>query len=358
MPPGMQQCFFGSGLGARLISLNYMCRNKRTLYYNVPEAMSMVILVDGNHFVTCTQTSNNLLPFPESGCGPFHPFPTVTSAPVACSATPFSLRQFTKEQIGRCDRVEELLDFFCRPSDESLSASIQYGSLGKLSSGLTPTDVHLNRLLRGPDRFRIQGRIRDPPALSSQSQPAPSPCWVLVVDQHTLKFPDIFGNTCKLHIVDEFSGAFWVIVAKSGSGKHLHEALLKIIQTTCNAHGHRVRIIHADADSVFNTLVAHFGSITVKVQLAPPGHHAKRIERYTQTFNERRRMLESSLLFKIPEEFGLSVFTDMHVASSMRSLINTVSQPNTPDEIIFRERNPHTNAIVCKYQQVVAVRMG
>jgi hypothetical protein len=92
--------------------------------------------------------------------------------------------------------------------------------------------------------------------------------------------------------------------------------------------------------------------------LAPPGHHAKRIERYTQTFNERRRMLESSLLFKIPEEFGLSVFTDMHVASSMRSLINTVSQPNTPDEIISRERNPHANTVVCKYQQVVAVRMG
>jgi hypothetical protein len=179
-----------------------------------------------------------------------------------------------------------------------------------------------------------------------------------VVDQHTLKFPDIFGNTCKLHIVDEFSGAFWVIVAKSGSGKHFHEALLKFIHTTGDAYGHRVRIIHADADSVFNTLVANFGSVTIKVQLAPPGHHAKRVERYTQTFNERRRMLESSLVFKIPEEFGLSVFMDMHVASSMRALINTISQPNTPDEIIFRERNPHNNNVVCKYQQVVAIRMG
>ena len=48
----------------------------------------------------------------------------------------------------------------------------------------------------------------------------------------------------------------------------------------------------------------------------------------------------------------------MHVAASMRSLINTVSQPNTPDEIIFRERSQLNNVSVCKYFQVVAVRMG
>ena len=358
MPPGMQQCFFGPGLGARLISLNYMCSNKRTQYYNVPDAMSMVLLVDGCHFVTCRQTTNNLLPLPKSGPGPFFPFPTISNAPVAHSAIPLAIRQYTKEQISRCDQVEELLDLFCRPSDECLALSIQYGSLGKLGVGLTPADVHRNRLLRGPDRFRIQGRIRDPPAVASQSQPAPSPCWTLVVDQHIMKFADIFGNTCKLYVVDEFSGAFWVIVAKSGSGRHLHESLMKFIHTTCNAYGHRVRTIHADADSVFNSLVAQFGSVTIKIQLAPPGHHAKRIERYTQTFNERRRMLEASLLFKIPEELGLSVFMDMCVASSMRSLINTVSQPNTPDEIIYRERSQINNLTVCKYQQVVSVKMG
>ena len=50
-------------------------------------------------------------------------------------------------------------------------------------------------------------------------------------------------------------------------------------------------------------------------------------------------MLESSLRFRVPEELGLAVFTDMHVAASMRSLVNTVSQPNTPDEIVFRERS-------------------
>ena len=69
-------------------------------------------------------------------------------------------------------------------------------------------------------------------------------------------------------------------------------------------------------------------------------------------------MLESSLLFKVPEELGLSVFTDMHVAASIRSLVNTVSQPNTPDEIIFRERNQLSNIDVCKFHQVVAIRMG
>jgi hypothetical protein len=69
------------------------------------------------------------------------------------------------------------------------------------------------------------------------------------------------------------------------------------------------------------------GAIGIQVLLAPrPGHHAVRVERYTQTFNERRRMLEASLTF----EFGLSTFKDKHVATSMRSLVNNVSHPNTP----------------------------
>ena len=83
MPRGMRQCFYGSHFGAKLISLNYMCLGARTQYYNVPERHSMVLLVDGAHFATCRISSNNLLPFPPTGRGPFYPYPGPSSAPSA-----------------------------------------------------------------------------------------------------------------------------------------------------------------------------------------------------------------------------------------------------------------------------------
>jgi hypothetical protein len=42
--------------------------------------------------------------------------------------------------------VERLLEAYCRPSDETLAYSLSFGSLGPHGDGLTPSDVHLNRL--------------------------------------------------------------------------------------------------------------------------------------------------------------------------------------------------------------------
>jgi hypothetical protein len=53
--------------------------------------------------------------------------------------------------------------------------------LGHLGIDLSPSDVHLNRLLRGPDIYRAQqGHIRDSPAVASTMQPGASTCWGLL----------------------------------------------------------------------------------------------------------------------------------------------------------------------------------
>ena len=401
MPRGMRQCFYGKDFGAKLISLNYMCLHGRTQYYNVPKHRSTVVLVDDVHFATCSISRNNLLSLPAKGRGTFYPFPgqlsqhtalvsaaevsvsadgsetvvplsqasAVASAPVTIPSTtslgpgtfgpPLDVRAYTKEQIRRCDMVEYLLDFFCRPPDDVLAHSLTVGAVGEFSTHLTPTDVHLNRTLRGPDWFRIQGRLRSPPVGPSRSLPSPAPCFALVIDQHHSKFPDIFGNTCTIHISCENSGGFWVESAKSGKAAHLYAAMTKFIHTECNAYGHRVHTLHADADSVFNKMVAPFGAVGVRVMLAPPGHHAVRVERHTQTFNERRRMLEASLAFTIPEKFGLATFMDKHVAYAMRNLVSSAGgYLNTADEIVKRTRNPITPQKCCPFYAVVAVRMG
>ena len=95
--------------------------------------------------------------------------------------------------------------------------------LGPHGDGLTPSDVHLNRLLRGPDIYRAQSRVRDPPALPSTSPPAPRPCHTLVIDPHLLKHPDIFGNKYKILICCEFTGALYVIPSKTGTAASMND---------------------------------------------------------------------------------------------------------------------------------------
>ena len=358
LPPGLRSCFFSPTLGARLISLAYLCRNSRTHFYNIPgDVDSLVIMVDGAHLATCTRSDNNLYPFPSIGRGTFYP-PPGGVAPAAFAASPMPLRQLTPEQRSRCDAVERLLEMYCRPSDEALARTISFGGLGSHAAGLTPHDVYLNRLLRGPDVHRAQGRVRDPPARSSLSSPASSPCEALVVDPHHLKHPDIFGNRCVLRIVCEFSGAFWVVPCKTGTAASLRSALERFIHTTCNAYGHRVASVHADAESVFGALVAPFGEHGIRILLAPPGHHARRVERYTQTFAERKRMARAQLKFLPKPELGLDIFLDLHVAASMRHLVNSVSHPNTPEELVTRQRAPLSGLALCPFHALVTVRMG
>jgi hypothetical protein len=355
LPSGLRRCFYSPDFGARLISLAYLCRDKRTHFYNSPEHSALVILVDQKHFATCSQSINNLYPFPSVGRGTFHPPLTVDS--FACASS-LALRNFTPEQLARCDAVEGLLEAYCRPSDESLAHTIAYGGLGPHADGLTPSDVHLNRLLRGPDVYRAQSRVRDPPSRPSTSVPAPHPCHTLVLDPHHLKHPDIFGNTCKIHIVCEYTGAFFVVTSKSGTAATLLVALASFVRTVCNSKGHRVQFMHADAESVLVNLAAPLGDMGITLLLAPPQHHAKRVERYTQTFDERKRMLTAQLKYLPAPQLGLGIFLDMHVAASMRALVNTVSHPNTPEELITRQRASLHGLLVCPFLSLVTVRMG
>jgi hypothetical protein len=149
-----------------------------------------------------------------------------------------------------------------------------------------------------------------------------------------------------------------VVMAKTGSGKDMYDAILKFIKIECNGNGHRVRVVHADADTVFRSLSAMFGSMVIKLQLAPPGHHAKLVERNTETFNERKRILGASLPFRIPPEFGLDCFQDLHVAYTMRNLVCSKSYPNTPAELVQRQRAALTRSSIVPYQAVCAIRMG
>jgi hypothetical protein len=147
-------------------------------------------------------------------------------------------------------------------------------------------------------------------------------------DISRLTAKSVLGYTHEIRVVSEKEGYFSVIPAKSGSCKDLFNAMYDYIATTYNAKGHRVEVAHADAEGVLKSMQANFGSIGIVLTLSPPGQHAQRVERYTQTLHQRSRSTLDSLCYVLPPEFLL--YLHIAVGAAMNLTPNDVSAPYTP----------------------------
>ena len=96
-------------------------------------------------------------------------------------------------------------------------------------------------------------------------------------------------------MVDKHTGQTSQPGLPSKTTKALFNGILKIIQQRFNAHGHRVKTLHGDAERVNTALTPYLGIIGTKLIVSYPGHHAHRAERTTQTINRRARSLTASL---------------------------------------------------------------
>ena len=64
------------------------------------------------------------------------------------------------------------------------------------------------------------------------------------------------------------------------------------------AHGHKVSNLHGDAERVNTSLSPSLGSISIKLRVSLPGHHAHRAER-------RARSVAATLPYHLPPELTL-----------------------------------------------------
>ena len=135
--------------------------------------------------------------------------------------------------------------------------------------------------------------------------------------------------------MDEHSCKLDVIGSTSKTTLAVSRAVRQLI-VEYNADGHRVKRMHGDAEKINASLTPTIGLFGIKLQLSLPGEHAKRIERYERTLNERTTATLSALNYYLPAKYTLPLHKS--IAHNMNESICTQSAPSTPNEIIGRPK--------------------
>ena len=277
--------------------------------------------------------------------------------PAAAYSSAVSQYQFNNEQRLRINMAEDLVRYLHWPSTEAVATGASMGAFS-LNSPLEARDFHNLERAKGYSPHYLAGHFNQKSMKTpSVTPPAHSPGQVITMDIRKLSVPSINGSTHSIQIVSEFEGYIAIIPAKAASSKVLFDAIHSFIATTYNSQSHRVESAHADAESVMKSMKASFGSIGIMLTLSPPGQHAQRSERYTQTLDTRARSTLDSLPYELPAEFLL--FLDMSVANTMNLVPNSRSFPLTPYEKVFKRRYAfHATHPFLPFGTVCSVSMG
>ena len=168
--------------------------------------------------------------------------------------------------------------------------------------------------------------------LTSPTPPTTHAGETISFDPQKLPCPVLGGFTQKVVMVDKHTGHTSQPGLPSKTTKALFNGILKIIQQRFNAHGHRVKTLHGDAERVNTALTPYLGIIGTKLIVSYPGHHAHRAERTTQTINGRARSLTASLPYHLPPE--LTLLLDQSIGETLNNSICKASDPLTPNEAL------------------------
>jgi len=403
MPLGHRNLYYGPRVGADLISLGYLSRTGRCAYVQDVDGVLRVFF-DGALLFSAPRQANNLYPV-DSLALVSHPSVKPAclmldadylrlNASVASMTTGLSIDfldsllartrvvvdplshvsagnliqgtsylssaikplvnrsmyHFNNEQRQRIDQADELVKFLHYPSTESVATAVSMGSFSSYSP-LDAKDFHNLQRLKGYSPHYLAGHFKKKPmTTSSTTPPASQPGQVLTMDIHELKVPSINGFTHMIQVVSEYEGYIAIIPAKSKSSKDLFDAIHNFISTVYNAKSYRCDSAHADAEGVMKSMKAQFGSIGITLTLSPPGQHAQRSERYTQTLEERMRSTLDSLSYELP---------NIAVAHSMNLTPNSRSFPLSPYEKVNQRRCVfHSKYPFLPFGTVCMVSMG
>jgi hypothetical protein len=338
LPSQFRKAFYAPKSTATLYSLGYF--NSLGASYAADSSGALTVWDAAGHpFIKASRAINNIWNMPPAPLSAFIgaaklPFDTLANPgyPQVLTGNPQPER-FTREQLRRCDQVQNLLDYFHLPGDETLSDTLHGGSLG---TKLARTDVQANRAYRGRSPNFLAGHMINVPMPPSDHPPAVRPGQWLSMDAHELPCPSPGGNTHYIAAVDEHSGATYIQPSKSKSMADFFVAAMTIIRKEFNAFGWKCDHIHSDSESVFRFLIPAFGACGILLTMSPPGQHAQRIERYTRTLGERERSTRDRLPFVIDKAYDIYLISD--IAQSHNLLVNSQSAPLTPEERVRGSR--------------------
>ncbi|HND47414.1 MAG TPA: hypothetical protein PLL95_02580, partial [Anaerolineales bacterium] len=244
---------------------------------------------------------------------------------------------FTAEETVRAKEAYELCGKMGHPGYAALQTALDAGAYGP--THLTSQDVRNGRNIFGKCIPCLEAKMKKPKEPSSNTPPAKHVGERLFVDliqyADAKKTPAIGGFIGAVFSVDEKSG--FVSVCGIRSKQEVLDALQTIV-AVFNSQRHAVRQIVSDDESSFTAHITALARLGIQLTSTPAGLHNKRVERYIQTFKNRREAMLASLPYQLPEG-KLEHELALAVARGMNATCNTVSGKRSPYEL-FSGRKP------------------
>ena len=104
----------------------------------------------------------------------------------------------------------------------------------------------------------------------SQSPPAVAVGGCIWIDSQSLTVKSVGGNFCYIDSVDEFSGDRHVTPCAALTAAAIFAALMYLVYTRYNAHGHRVTHMVSDSLPAFEAVIPMLGALGITSTLTPP----------------------------------------------------------------------------------------
>ena len=269
-------------------------------------------------------------------------------------STPFQPQHFSREDRKRADLVEQVHRSYVHPNDENLGRCFDLGLIPGCK--LTSRDVRNNRILRGPCPSCIKGKIRRLSMPPSTNPPAPYIGHTLFLDLDKLDEATPGGYTLQVLAVDEKSGKIDIVGSKS---KTVHDLFTSVWEIICSykALGFTVKFIYVDSESSLLALRPRLHSVGIVLVPSPPGHHQQRIERHTQTVNNRTTAMLADLDFVLPAKYML--LARSNAAQAINLMQNSRSFPSTPF-VLTEQKHPvaHVSIPFLAFGATAMIRMG
>ena len=246
---------------------------------------------------------------------------------------------YSSEQRDRLDRAEKL-HCLAHISDDVLCEAVQNGEFRW--ANITPYDIRLNRQLRGRCASCLAGKLHNKSMPPSNTPPATHVGECLHFDLKTLLTKSPGGNHNSIRSVDEFSGDDQVTPSVSKSAVHIFDALMYVVLTRYNAHGHRVYRMVADSEPCLHPVIEMLAMHGILLTLVPPGQHAQRVERHIGYTDDCKLCVLYDLPYYLPALYD--IFADRWVAEVGNGVPNSSSRPSTADILVTGSRR------VCHYK--------
>ena len=186
----------------------------------------------------------------------------------------------------------------------------------------TIDDIKLYEKYEYPCDACMRGKFRNSIHTLPQNLPiTPTrPGQTIVMDVNKLSVPSPEGFTHRLVIIDVYSSHLTIVGMKSKHDFQILDVVKETIKLTFTAHNWKVEAAICDSEGCFVALRPQLSELGIYPIYAPPGFHARIVERYIQTVDTRTNALLQGLPFIVPAKFLL--YTSQYTCLCLNLLPN------------------------------------